>query len=577
MTGENLLLQIDDLTVDFNTPAGSVTALKSISLSIRRGEILALVGESGSGKSVTAMTTLGLLPAQSACIRSGSIKLKQADGTNLDLLSCSDARLDNIRGHRISMIFQEPMTSLNPLITCGEQVAEGLRKHLGLNREEALSRVTSLFDRVRLPNPSGMMQRYPHQLSGGQKQRVMIAMAMGCKPDLLIADEPTTALDVTVQQTILSLIRELQQETGMSVLFITHDLGVVADIADRVAVMFRGNIVETGSTQELLSKPSHPYTRALLACRPSLHQPGSRLPVVADFMERDAFVRPPATVENQSTPLLNHLSSEEKRSPFLQVRNLRVRYPGSSGSKPTHAIDGVDFDIMQGELVGLVGESGCGKTTLGRTLMGLISTAEGSIHHEGKDVLRQTDREWRTMRRNFQIIFQDPYGSLNPRMRIGDAIAEPMRIHHLHETDVKRREQVCQLLEKVGLNRNFYDRYPHEFSGGQRQRIGIARALSLNPSFLILDESVSALDVSVQAQILNLLSDLRQEFRFTALFISHDLTVVRHICDRILVMQKGRIIESGLAEKIYRHPEADYTKHLIDAIPGKAAIKATGI
>jgi peptide/nickel transport system ATP-binding protein len=573
MAVNNILLQIDGLNLQFATPAGSVTALKDISLTINRGEFLALVGESGSGKSVTAMSVMGLLPPRSARITGGSILLHEKGGTSLDLIHCSEENLASLRGRRISMIFQEPMTSLNPLMRCGEQVAEGLRKHLRLGKVEAMDRVVSLFDRVRLPDPAGMVHRYPHQLSGGQKQRVMIAMAMGCQPELLIADEPTTALDVTVQRTILELIRELQQESGMSVLFITHDLGVVSDVSDRVAVMFRGEIVESGISKDVLSLPKHPYTRALLACRPSLHEPGTRLPVVADIMQG----------VNETGSLTEDFSKSDMIQPgldgfediLLKIQHLRVKYPGKAGVGTNYAIDGVDFNIMRGEFLGLVGESGCGKTTLGRTLLGLVSATEGRILHEGRDLLGLSADAWRSFRRNFQIIFQDPYGSLNPKMRIGEAIAEPMKIHHLYESDEERMEHVVRLLEKVGLRPDHINRYPHEFSGGQRQRIGIARALALNPKFLILDESVSALDVSVQAQILNLLSDLRREFGFTALFISHDLTVVRHVCDRIIVMRKGRIIESGPAEQIYKQPQAEYTRDLIDAIPGLAVGKGS--
>ncbi len=568
MTADHTLLDIDGLDLQFDTAAGPVSALKDISLKIHRGELVALVGESGSGKSVTAMSVMGLLPSKIARITAGRILLHEKEGISHELTGCSEEKLASLRGHRMSMIFQEPMTSLNPLMTCGEQVAEGLRKHLRLGQAEAMEQVKALFERVRLPDPIGMMHRYPHQLSGGQKQRVMIAMAMGCQPDLLIADEPTTALDVTVQRTILELIRDLQQESDMSVLFITHDLGVVSDIADRVVVMYRGEIVESGRSEDVLTMPQHPYTRALLACRPSLHAPGTRLPVVADIMNVLEAMDQAVPAKIPSVSEFKQLQDGARDDIFLSIQHLKVRYPGRSGAGSVHAIDGVDLNIMKGEFLGLVGESGCGKTTLGRTILGLVNAAEGQILHKGRDLLRFRAKDWRSIRRNFQIIFQDPYGSLNPRMRIGDAIAEPMNIHHIHHSDQERREQVGRLLEKVGLRPEYAHRYPHEFSGGQRQRIGIARALALNPEFLILDESVSALDVSVQAQILNLLSDLRQEFRFTALFISHDLTVVRHVCDRIVVMRKGRIVESGPAEQIYRHPGEEYTRELIESIPG---------
>lgn len=570
MTTDHTILDIDGLDLEFDTAAGPVSALRDVSLKIHRGEIVALVGESGSGKSVTAMSVMGLLPPNIARITAGSILLHEKDGEIHELTSSSEEKLASLRGHRMSMIFQEPMTSLNPLMTCGEQVAEGLRKHLRLGQAEAMEQVKALFERVRLPDPGGMMSRYPHQLSGGQKQRVMIAMAMGCQPDLLIADEPTTALDVTVQRTILELIRDLQRESGMSVLFITHDLGVVSDIADRVVVMYRGEIVESGRSEDVLSMPQHPYTRALLACRPSLHSPGTRLPVVADVMSGREGIEQPTPAEMSASAGVTQPLEVNPEEIFLSIRDLRVKYPGRSGAESVHAIDGIDLNIIKGEFLGLVGESGCGKTTLGRALLGLVNASEGQIIYQGKDLLRFHAKDWRSIRRNFQIIFQDPYGSLNPRMRIGDAIAEPINIHHLYDADEERKEQVGRLLEKVGLRREHAHRYPHEFSGGQRQRIGIARALTLNPEFLVLDESVSALDVSIQAQILNLLSDLRHEFRFTALFISHDLTVVRHICDRIVVMRKGRIVESGSAEQVYRHPRAEYTRELIESIPGHA-------
>lgn len=577
MNDDQTLLQIDGLNLQFDTPSGSVTALKDISLSINRGEVVALVGESGSGKSVTAMTIMGLLPKRIARISSGRIFLHGNEGTSIDLLSCAEKTQSSIRGSRISMIFQEPMTSLNPLMTCGEQVAEGLRKHIRMSRREAMNSTLALFEKVRLPDPSDMLHRYPHQLSGGQKQRVMIAMAMGCQPDLLIADEPTTALDVTVQRTILSLIRELQQESGMSVLFITHDLGVVSEIADRVTVMYRGEIVESGITKDVLSRPQHAYTKALLACRPSLHQPGSRLPVVADFIQADQPAKPGTSNKHtSSSPILAKGNTADSPT-LLRVENLKVQYPGRKGNGSTFAVDGVNFDIRKGEFLGLVGESGCGKTTLGRTLLGLVNATDGCVMHEGRDLLRLNASEWRTMRRSFQIIFQDPFGSLNPRMRIGEAIAEPLKIHDSDKTIQEIKEHVAYLLEKVGLREEHYSRYPHEFSGGQRQRIGIARALALSPKFLILDESVSALDVSVQAQILNLLHDLRSEFNFTALFISHDLTVVRHICDRIMVMKKGKIVECGTAEQIYQNPQAEYTRALIDSIPGRLSIQESGI
>lgn len=570
MTASRQLLTIEHLRVRFNVEDGYVDALKGISLEINRGEILALVGESGSGKSVTAMSVLGLLPPTSAIVTHGSITLFEKGGDSLNLLECTSDALSQIRGKRVSMIFQEPMTSLNPLITCGEQVAEVLRRHLSADRETAKKRTLELFDRVRLPDPPSIWQRYPHQLSGGQKQRVMIAMAMCCEPELLIADEPTTALDVTVQQNILSLIRELQLENGLGVLFITHDLGIVSDIADKVAVMYRGEIVEQGATNSVLSSPAHPYTRALMACRPVLHPPGSRLPVVSDFMSTQTEEPIPSNGSDDqykqkctTTP-----ASDSIGNPFLEVSNLRVQFPSSGGRSVMTAVDGVSFNIMPGEILGLVGESGCGKTSLGRSLMGLVQASGGRVIHEGTDLLQLNERTWKPFRKKFQIIFQDPFGSLNPRIRVGQAISEPMLVHGIYPGRKERKDRVIELLEKVGLRPEHYERYPHEFSGGQRQRIGIARALALHPEFLVMDESVSALDVSVQAQVLNLIADLRPVFGFTALFISHDLSVIRHTCDRIMVMRQGRILETGTAGKIFGSPETEYTRSLINAIPG---------
>ncbi len=569
MTPPAQLLAIEHLKVRFNGEDGSVDALKGISFEINRGEILALVGESGSGKSVTAMSILGLLPPKSARVTEGKINLFEKGGDPKNLLDCTPAQLTQIRGKRISMIFQEPMTSLNPLMTCGEQVAEVLRRHMGMGHDAAMQRTLHLFDLVKLPDPPSILRKYPHQLSGGQKQRVMIAIAMSCQPELLIADEPTTALDVTVQQNILSLIRELQKESGLGVLFITHDLGIVSDVADKVAVMYRGEIVEAGETRSVLSTPSHPYTRALLACRPMLHPPGSRLPVVSDFMTNLPGDRIP-DIRMGEFPRQEHDIPPVQRSiSFLEVSNLRVNFPRPGGGPPMAAVDGVSFDIKSGEILGLVGESGCGKTSLGRSLLGLVPAAEGRIMHDGTDLLQLNERTWKPFRRKFQIIFQDPFGSLNPRIRVGQAISEPMQVHGICPDRSERRDRVLALLEKVGLQPEHYDRYPHEFSGGQRQRIGIARALALHPAFLVMDESVSALDVSVQAQVLNLIADLRPAFGFTALFISHDLSVIRHTCDRIMVMRQGRIVETGKPREIFEHAETDYTRALIDAIPGK--------
>ncbi|MDF2386869.1 ABC transporter ATP-binding protein [Nostoc ellipsosporum NOK] len=559
------LLDIQDLTIHFSGGQEEVPALRNVSLTVNRGEILALVGESGSGKSVTSLSILRLLPTPPAVFKKGHI-LYSPDGVRqTDLLKESPAAMQQLRGHHISMIFQEPMTSLNPVYTCGQQVSEALRLHKKLSSQEAREQTLYWFERVKLPNPAAIYDRYPHQLSGGQKQRVMIAMAMCCHPSLLICDEPTTALDVTVQKTILQLIRELQQESGMGVIFITHDLGVVAEVADRAAVMYRGEIVESGPVRDLFTQPKHPYTQALLACRPVNHPRGKRLPVVSDFWGND---KPQATKPD-------NFSTEKKSTtpePLLKVEDLSVWFPvkKSFWGKPlqfTRAVDEVSFEVYKGETLGLVGESGCGKTTLGRTLLRLIEPTSGKIYYNGQELTARSGKSLQSMRRDIQIIFQDPYSSLNPRLTIGSAIAEPMRVHGIGESDRDRRDKVIELLEKVNLKAEHYNRYPHEFSGGQRQRIVIARALGLSPSFIICDESVSALDVSVQAQVLNLLNDLKKEFGFTVIFISHDLSVVRYISDRILVMNRGKIEEIGQADAVYFSPQSPYTRQLIASIP----------
>lgn len=554
------LLKVDDLSVDFESAAGTTHALKNISFTVNRGEIVALVGESGSGKSVTSLSILQLLPAPPARFTSGRIIFTEDD--SIDLLQVDPQSTQQIRGNKIAMIFQEPMTSLNPVLRCGEQVMEAILAHRKVSADEAREAAIKWFERVKLPDPSGLFDRYPHQLSGGQKQRVMIAMAMCCEPSLLICDEPTTALDVTVQKTILQLIKELQQQTGMGVIFITHDLGVVAEIADRTIVMYRGEIVEENSVQALFRQPSHPYSKGLLACRPILHQKGERLPVVSDFLNGRETIH--ATLIEK-----NNLAS---RHVLMKAEHLSVWFPARKTflgkiTSYTRAVDDVSFEVYKGETLGLVGESGCGKTTLGRTLLRLIEPTSGKIWYEGIDLTSRRKDDLRNMRKELQIVFQDPYSSLNPRITIGAAIAEPMKVHGMHSSDKARKEKVAELLEKVDLKPEHFNRYPHEFSGGQRQRIVIARALALNPSFLVCDESVSALDVSVQAQVLNLLNDLKKEFGFTIIFISHDLSVVRYISDRIMVMNKGRIEESGEADEVYFHPKSEYTQKLIASIP----------
>jgi len=575
------LLHIKNLSVDFVTEYESTSAVKNISLQVNKGEIVAIVGESGSGKSVTSLSVLQLLPSPPANYSSGEI-LFLLNNKQHNLLKFSDDKMRDIRGNEIAMIFQEPMTSLNPVQTCGSQVMEAIKLHKKINTESAKQKTISLFEQVKLPEPASIFNRYPHQLSGGQKQRVMIAMAMSCDPSLLIADEPTTALDVTVQKTILQLIKNLQQQHQMGVIYITHDLSLVAEIADKVIVMYKGSIVESGSLKEIFLNAQHPYTKALLACRPVLHSKGKRLPVVNDFLDtkvKEEIVNSHPDSYRGSIVNSEQLDSSEKLQTtnykphtILKVKNLKVYFPVRKNFfgktlLEFKAVDDVSFEIMKGETVGLVGESGCGKTTLGRALIRLIEPTAGKILFDGKDIAHIEKKEMRRMRKDIQIIFQDPYGSLNPRITIGSAIQEPMHIHGILQNNKQRKEKVFELLEKVNLKPEHFNRYPHEFSGGQRQRICIARALGLNPEFLICDESVSALDVSVQAQVLNLLNDLKKEFGFTSIFISHDLSVVRYISDRIMVMNKGKIIETGTAKEVYFHPKNEYTKKLIASIP----------
>lgn len=530
------LLQINNLRIDFETEAATVNAVDGVTFTINRNRITGIAGESGSGKSVTSMAILRLLPSPPARYVEGEI-LFSHDGQSVQaLLSLDDRQLRQLRGGRIAMIFQEPMTSLNPVFTCGDQVAEAIRLHTDTSSEQCRQMTIDLFRKVKLPDPEGMMHRYPHQLSGGQKQRVMIAMAISANPSLLICDEPTTALDVTVQKSILDLIRELQASTGMGVIFITHDLGVLSEIADDVVIMRRGRIVEQGPLQQVFRSPSEEYTRTLLAARPV------------------------AVPKNFSASVL------------LSVQQLSVRYVASRGltGRPlgfTTAVNSVSFEVMRGETLGLVGESGCGKTTLGRALLRLVQPSSGKIYYENRDLMAMKDAEWRRFRKHMQIVFQDPYSSLNPSLTVGSSLAEPLKVHFPELSAAGRRSRVLGFLEKVGLSADHYGRYPHEFSGGQRQRIVIARALVLEPEFVVCDESVSALDLSVQAQVLDLLSSLKKEFGFTIIFISHDLSVIRTICDRVMVMSEGRIVESGPVEEVYLRPKSEYTKKLLAAIP----------
>lgn len=576
------ILEVEGLVTRFRTETGTLTAVKGISFELKKGETLAIVGESGSGKSVTALSIINLIPNPPGEIAEGRIDFQSPATGWIDLARLRTDSLRRYRGKEISMIFQEPMTSLNPVFTCGFQVMEAILLHEKCDKATAKAKTIDLFNQVKLPRPEAIFDAYPHEISGGQKQRVMIAMAISCNPSILIADEPTTALDVTVQKTILELLQELQQRNGMAILFITHDLGVVSEIADRVLVMYKGNIVESGTVEDIFRKPQHPYTKGLLACRPRMDVRMKHLPVIADFMRESAngqFEEIEGSVEKIVASAVVSASEFDARqktlqaqTPILEVRNLKTYFPqrrGFLGGVKTYvqAVDDVSFAVYPGETLGLVGESGCGKTTLGRSILRLVEPTSGEVFFEGKSITGMSQSELRLIRKDLQIIFQDPYSSLNPRITIGNAILEPMRVHGLHGNEKGRIEKTQELLQKVNLLPEHFGRYPHEFSGGQRQRACIARALAVEPKFIVCDESVSALDVSVQAQVLNLLVGLREEFGFTYIFISHDLSVVKFMSDRMVVMNKGKIEEIGLADDIYAHPQQEYTRKLIQAIP----------
>ncbi len=564
------VLEVRDLSVSFDQRC----VLEGVSYTLRRGETLGIVGESGSGKSVGTLALMGLLPPNAST--TGTAML---GGTNLLTLSEQEQR--TIRGKRIAMIFQEPMTSLNPVQRCGEQVMEMMRAHpnekCGMRNEDLKARTIELFREVLLPRPEKIFDAYPHEISGGQKQRVMIAMALANDPDILIADEPTTALDVTVQRTILELLRQLQQRHGTSIIFITHDLGVIAQVADRIMVMYRGHVVEEGSAADILRHPREPYTQGLLACRPPLDSHPHRLPTVEQYLNRSEDGSRKSEFQ-QPTPTSD---LRPPTSALITVHDLTVEYTlkRSLFGRPLQTLKGVDgitFDIHEGETLGLVGESGCGKSTLGRALLRLIDHSAGSIAYRGTPLDQLPHHQMRALRPKLQIIFQDPYSSLNPRITIGDAIAEPLRVHISKKTSSSRKSrsssnsieaQVLELMEHVGLQPDWYNRYPHELSGGQRQRVCIARALILQPELVVCDESVSALDVSVQAQVLNLLNDLKERFHYTYLFITHDLSVVHYMADRIMVMRQGQIVETGTPDELFRNPQTDYTRTLLDAIP----------
>ncbi len=564
MSKEEQILEVKNLEVGFPQKGQWSSLLHSLHFSIPKGRCLGVVGESGSGKSLTALSMLGLLP-RPIRVAGGELLFHSPSQGLIDLLRLSSKQWRSIRGREISMIFQEPMSALNPVISCGRQVEEALDIHSDLSKTEKREKVAELFSLVELPEKT--QHAYPHEISGGQKQRVMIAMAMSCNPALLIADEPTTALDVTIQARILSLLRKLQKERDLSLLFISHDLGVVAEIADQVLVMRKGELIEHAEIESLFTHPKHPYSKGLLACRPRLEESWSRLPTIEEI---ENFFPITNSHEENLSQEKNRVASLGNQGPFLKVEGLKTWFAlknDSATEKWVKAVDEVSFSLYPGETLGLVGESGCGKTTLGRSILNLVSPTDGKVFVEGK-LIAELDRiEWRKLRKKFQVIFQDPYSSLNPRKAIGPAILEAMKVHEILPNDRERKSYILGLLERVGLEASHYKRYPHEFSGGQRQRICIARALALDPKCLICDESVSALDVSVQAQVLNLLKDLQTERKLAYLFISHDLAVVKHMSDRIMVMRNGKILERQLAEGIYTAPQTTYTKKLIKAIP----------
>ena len=556
-------LEIQNLTAGFRNDGAESIVLKDISLKVSSGQTLAIVGESGSGKSVTSMHIMQLLDKNSAFIREGKITFGEARISEL-------SNLGKIRGGSIAMVFQEPMTALNPTMACGKQVSEMLRLHTKMNKSEAKDRTLELFKQVEIPDPERTYSAYPHELSGGQKQRVVIAMAISCEPAFLIADEPTTALDVTVQDAILKLLNNLQREHNMGMIFITHDLAVVSDIADHVCVMYKGEIVETGTADNVLKSPKHPYTQGLLACRPPLNSRPHRLPTVASIVQQEKIDSHIETIAERS----DRLTSINQSPTVMHVKGLSKTFNPkglfSKSKKLVHAVSDVSFSIRQGETFGLVGESGCGKTTLSRMLVGLIPLSSGTIEYGDQSLEQLVNAKTGALARIVQIIFQDPYSSLNPRLTVGEAIMEPMKVHKTVLGKMGRHGRTVELLELVGLDDSAMARYPHEFSGGQRQRIGIARALAVEPQILICDESVSALDVSVQAQILNLLNDLKEQLNLSLLFISHDLSVVKYMSDHIMVMNQGEIEEIGEADDLFANPNSAYTKRLIDSIPGKA-------
>jgi len=582
---DNNILEINNLNIRIATEKGEHTVVRDISFYVQRGETVGIVGESGSGKSLTALSILGLLP-RAARITNGEILFQSQSFGEVNINQLPKAHLRKIRGKEIGMIFQEPMTALNPVFTCGEQIVEMIRLHENLSLKMAKERAIELFEKVKLPNPEQIYKSFPSRLSGGQKQRIMIAMSMACNPNLLIADEPTTALDTSSKTRILDVMQSLRENKNTAMLFISHDLGLIGEVADRVLVMRNGQIVESGTVWDIFSNPKHPYTKGLLACRPRLDIKLKVLPVISDFMNTDESGEVSGFSESKfqsvgQAIMMNYQSQSELKNryqelvaqkPLLRIENLSVTFPTEKNifgkTIKTHtAVDNVSFEVFPGETLGLVGESGCGKTTLSRSIIRLVNQVQGKIWFEDEDILEAPDKRLRELRRDIQIIFQDPYSSLNPRIPIGEAIMEPMRIHNILESDKERKERVCELLETVNLSGTHINRYPHEFSGGQRQRICIARTLALQPKFVICDESVSALDVSVQSQVLNLLNRLKERYNLTYIFISHDLAVVKFIADRIMVMNQGKIEEIAFSEDLYKNPQRDYTKQLIRDMP----------
>src|SRR5690554_5376703 len=560
MTTPHPLLSIRDLTISFGKKKNLLEVIHAISFDVWENEIVGVVGESGSGKSVTSLAVMGLLPAKNTQV-SGEILFESENILNADA-----KKMRSLRGKEIAMIFQEPMSALNPSIKCGSQVAEILKLHLKMSSAEARKETISLFNKVKLPRPNEIYNSYPHQISGGQMQRVMIAMAIACKPKLLIADEPTTALDVTVQKEILTLLKSLQQETKMAMLFISHDLNLVSEIADRVVVMYKGDVVEDATASEIFHNPQAEYTKALLAARPSLEVRLAKLPTISSIADKSFFPK-----EIKSGMRARRHKQIYTREPILEIQNLEKYYFSNAGlfSKPdvVKAVNNVTFSVFEGETLGLVGESGCGKSTLGLTILQLEKSTSGSIKYKGKELTKLSKTEVRKLRKEIQIIFQDPYSSLNPRLLIGQALMEPMEVHGIGKSKKDRKQRVLNLLQRVGLDESYFYRYPHELSGGQRQRVGIARTIAVEPKLVICDESVSALDISVQAQVLNLLNELKNDFGFTYIFISHDLAVVKYMSDQLLVMNQGKIAELGDADEIYANPQTEYSKKLIEAIP----------